>query len=282
MNMIKIVADSSTLYTRTEAEKIGLHSVPLNVTIDNKSYQDLEDITSDELIQMINEHKIPRTSQPSLGEKIDIYNELLSEGNEVIDITMAAGLSGTYHTALMAKDQCIDSNRVHVIDSMTLCGPHRYLVDTALEMVKNGSTVQEILAMIEKARQTDISFLLPVDFDFLVRGGRIRGVAAKIGGMLKIIPVLIKGEEGNGLDKFSISRTLKKAVDSVVTELKERNVDSTYHIYVTHAKNDELANRFVEKIKEKIENANITVYPLSPSFITQGGPGCVAIQAIKI
>ena len=282
MNMIKIVADSSTLYTRTEAEKIGLHSVPLNVTIDNKSYQDLEDITSDELIQMINEHKIPRTSQPSLGEKIDIYNELLSEGNEVIDITMAAGLSGTYHTALMAKDQCIDSNRVHVIDSMTLCGPHRYLVDTALEMVKNGSTVQEILAMIEKARQTDISFLLPVDFDFLVRGGRIRGVAAKIGGMLKIIPVLIKGENGNGLDKFSINRTLKKAVDSVVTELKERNVDSTYHIYVTHAKNDDLANRFVEKIKEKIENANITIYPLSPSFITQGGPGCVAIQAIKI
>lgn len=282
MNMIKIVADSSTLYTRTEAEKIGLHSVPLNVTIDNKSYQDLEDITSDELIQMINEHKIPRTSQPSLGEKIDIYNELLSEGNEVIDITMAAGLSGTYHTALMAKDQCIDSNRVHVIDSMTLCGPHRYLVDTALEMVKNGSTVQEILAMIEKARQTDISFLLPVDFDFLVRGGRIRGVAAKIGGMLKIIPVLIKGEGGNGLDKFSINRTLKKAVDSVVTELKDRNVDSTYHIYVTHAKNDDLANRFVEKIKEKIENANITVYPLSPSFITQGGPGCVAIQAIKI
>lgn len=282
MNMIKIVADSSTLYTRAEAEKIRLRSVPLNVSIDNKSYQDLEDITSDELIQMINEHKIPRTSQPSLGEKIDIYNELLNEGNEVIDITMAAGLSGTYHTALMAKDQCIDSNRVHVIDSMTLCGPHRYLVDTALEMVKNGSTVQEILAMIEKARQTDISFLLPVDFDFLVRGGRIRGVAAKIGGMLKIIPVLIKGEEGNGLDKFSISRTLKKAVDSVVTELKERNVDNTYHIYVTHAKNDELANRFVEKIKEKIENANITVYPLSPSFITQGGPGCVAIQAIKI
>lgn len=282
MNMIKIVADSSTLYTRTEAEKIGLHSVPLNVTIDNKSYQDLEDITSDELIQMINEHKIPRTSQPSLGEKIDIYNELLSEGNEVIDITMAAGLSGTYHTALMAKDQCIDSNRVHVIDSMTLCGPHRYLVDTALEMVKNGSTVQEILAMIEKARQTDISFLLPVDFDFLVRGGRIRGVAAKIGGMLKIIPVLIKGEGGNGLDKFSINRTLKKAVDSVVTELKDRNVDNTYHIYVTHAKNDDLANRFVEKIKEKIENADITVYPLSPSFITQGGPGCVAIQAIKI
>ena len=112
MNMIKIVADSSTLYTRAEAEKIGLHSVPLNVTIDNKSYQDLEDITSDELIQMINEHKIPRTSQPSLGEKIDIYNELLSEGNEVIDITMAAGLSGTYHTALMAKDQCITLSSV--------------------------------------------------------------------------------------------------------------------------------------------------------------------------
>ncbi len=279
--MIKIVSDSSTLYSCKEAEKIGLYTVPLNVSIDNHSYKDLEEITDTDLFKMIEEHKIPRTSQPSLGEKIDIYNKL-SEENEVIDITMASGLSGTYQTALIAKASCDHSDKVHVIDSMTLCGPHRYLVDTALEMVKNGSSVQDILHMIEESRKTDISFLLPVDFDYLVRGGRIKGVAAKIGGLLKIIPVLKKGDDGVGLEKHSINRTLKKAIDSVIDDLKANHIDDTYHFYITHAKNEDLANRFIQKIQETFNTKNIFTYPLSPSFITQGGPGCVAIQVIKI
>lgn len=279
--MIKIVTDSSTLYSVKEAEQIGLYSVPLNISIDSKSYQDFEEITDTDLYHMIDEHKIPRTSQPSLGEKIDLYNKL-SEENEVIDITMASGLSGTYQTALIAQGSCNHPDKVHVIDSMTLCGPHRHLVDIALEMASKGSSVQDILHMVEESRKTDVSYLLPVDFNYLVRGGRIKGVAAKIGGLLKIIPVLKKGEDGVGLEKHSISKTLKRAINSVIDDLKESNVDNSYYFYVTHAKNSELANTFVEKIKDTFNAEHIFVYPLSPSFITQGGPGCVAVQAIKI
>ncbi len=279
--MIKIVTDSSTLYSVKEAEQIGLYSIPLNISIDSKSYQDFEEITDKDLYHMIDEHKIPRTSQPSLGEKIDLYNKL-SEENEVIDITMASGLSGTYQTALIAQGYCNHPDKVHVIDSMTLCGPHRHLVDTALEMASKGSSVQDILQMVEESRKTDVSYLLPVDFNYLVRGGRIKGVAAKIGGLLKIIPVLKKGEDGVGLEKHSISKTLKRAINSVIDDLKECNVDNSYYFYVTHAKNSELANTFVEKIKDTFNAKHIFVYPLSPSFITQGGPGCVAVQAIKI
>lgn len=279
--MIKIVTDSSTLYSVKEAEQIGLYSVPLNISIDSKSYQDFEEITDKDLYHMIDEHKIPRTSQPSLGEKIDLYNKL-SEENEVIDITMASGLSGTYQTALIAQGSCNHPDKVHVIDSMTLCGPHRHLVDTALEMASKGSSVEDILHMVEESRKTDVSYLLPVDFNYLVRGGRIKGVAAKIGGLLKIIPVLKKGENGVGLEKHSISKTLKRAINSVIDDLKECNVDNSYYFYVTHAKNSELANTFVEKIKDTFNAEHIFVFPLSPSFITQGGPGCVAVQAIKI
>ncbi len=279
--MIKIVTDSSTLYSVKEAEQIGLYSVPLNISIDSKSYQDLEEITDEDLYHMIDEHKIPRTSQPSLGEKIDLYNKL-SEENEVIDITMASGLSGTYQTALIAQSSCNHPDKVYVIDSMTLCGPHRHLVDTALEMASKGFSVNDILHMVEESRKTDVSYLLPVDFNYLVRGGRIKGVAAKIGGLLKIIPVLKKGENGVGLEKHSISKTLKRAINSVIDDLKECNVDNSYYFYVTHAKNSELANTFVEKIKDTFNAEHIFVYPLSPSFITQGGPGCVAVQAIKI
>ena len=228
--MIHIISDSSTLYSIESAKKKGLSIVPLNISVDSQTYRDFEDITSTQLLTMIEEHKIPKTSQPSLGEKIDLYNKLSKDGDEVIDIAMASGLSGTYQTAMMAKD----------------------------------------------------SYLVPVDFQFLVRGGRIKGLAATLGGALKLIPILKKGVDGIGLDKFGVSRTYKKAVNMVVEDFKNNGFDSNYTFYISHAFNEDLAMMFEKKIKETFEGVKVVIYPLSPAFITQGGPGCVAVQAIKM
>lgn len=164
----------------------------MNITVDSQTYRDFEDITSTQLLTMIEEHKIPKTSQPSLGEKIDLYNELTKDGDEVIDIAMASGLSGTYQTAMMAKNSCDNPDLVHVVDSQTLCGPHRLMVDTALEMANNGANAKEIVKMIVQSRMQEESYLVPVDFQFLVRGGRIKGLVATLGGALKLIPILKK------------------------------------------------------------------------------------------
>lgn len=279
--MIHIISDSSTLYSVEQGKEKGIFIVPLNITVEDKSYRDFEDITSTQLLTMIEEHKIPRTSQPSLGEKIDLYNQLGKEA-QIIDITMASGLSGTYQTAMMAKESCEHPENVHVIDSQTLCGPHRLMVETALEMAKTGSSAKDIVKMIVASRMQEFSFLVPVDFQFLVRGGRIRGMAATLGGALKLIPILKKGKKGVGLDKFGVSRTYKKAVKMIVEDLKKEGIDSKYTFYITHAFNEELALLFEKQIKENFVQAKVRMYPLSPSFITQGGPGCVAVQAIKM
>lgn len=279
--MIHIISDSSTLYSVEQGKEKGIFIVPLNITVEDKSYRDFEDITSTQLLTMIEEHKIPRTSQPSLGEKIDLYNQLGKEA-QIIDITMASGLSGTYQTAMMAKESCEHPENVHVIDSQTLCGPHRLMVETALEMAKTGSSAKDIVKMIVASRMQEISFLVPVDFQFLVRGGRIRGMVATLGGALKLIPILKKGKKGVGLDKFGVSRTYKKAVKMIVEDLKKEGIDSKYTFYITHAFNEELALLFEKQIKENFVQAKVRMYPLSPSFITQGGPGCVAVQAIKM
>lgn len=278
--MISIVSDSSTLYSVEEGKKIGLSIVPLNITVNDKSYRDFEDITDRELLQMIQENKIPRTSQPSLGEKVDIYNTLSQKG-EVIDITMASGLSGTYQTALLAKNACDDPDKIHVIDSLTLCGPHRYLVNLALEMAAGNHTVSEIIDCIEEKKKHEISFLIPIDFEFLVRGGRLNGMAGVLGGLLKLMAVMKKGENGKGLDKFSVCRTSLKVAHDIIEEMKREGVDSTYEFFITHADNLKLAKKLKEKLLDTFPEAIIHVYPLSPSFITQGGPGCVAVQAIQ-
>ena len=95
--MISIVSDTSTLYSISEGKEIGLSIVPLNITVDDKSYKDFEDITDHQLLKMIEENKVPRTSQPSLGEKIDIYNELLKKG----EVIVVVGPSGCGKSTLL-------------------------------------------------------------------------------------------------------------------------------------------------------------------------------------
>ncbi|WP_273477096.1 DegV family protein [Faecalicoccus acidiformans] len=279
--MLQIVTDSSTLYSIREGEEKGITVCPLHVNIDGKSYRDFEDLTSTKLLKFIQEKKVPSTSQPSIGEKIDTYNRLSEEG-EVLDITMAQGLSGTYDNALLAKSQCDHPEKIHILNSKTLCGPHRSLVDRAIKMKEAGASLEEIKTELEKARETDISFLIPFDFQFLLRGGRVRQIEAGLGGLLKLIPVMKRQEDGTVLVKFTVTRTFKKALRSILEEFDKRNVTDAYTFYITHAFNDELAFAAQKMLREKYPEAKIVIYPLSPTFITQGGPGCIAIQTIKI
>lgn len=279
--MLQIVTDSSTLYSIREGEEKGITVCPLHVNIDGKSYRDFEDLTSTKLLKFIQEKKVPSTSQPSIGEKIDTYNRLSEEG-EVLDITMAQGLSGTYDNALLAKSQCDHPEKIHILNSKTLCGPHRSLVDLAIKMKEAGASLEEIKTELEKARETDISFLIPFDFQFLLRGGRVRQIEAGLGGLLKLIPVMKRQEDGTILVKFTVTRTFKKALRSILEEFDKRNVTDAYTFYITHAFNDELAFAAQKMLREKYPEAKIVIYPLSPTFITQGGPGCIAIQTIKI
>ena len=277
--MIKIVADSSTLYSKSEGEEKGIIIAPLAVTINGNTYKEFEDIRTKEFIDIINEGHIPASSQPSIGEVLDIYDQYPDD--EIINISMADGLSGTYNSACVAKGMAANQERIEVINSKTLCGPHRYLVNLAVELVKQGKTKQEIVDEINKALEDTKSYLIPHDFDFLVRGGRISSLVGKIGSAIKLVPVMTLAEDKQSLVKFTTKRTFKKAIAKIVEEMIECGVDSNCKIYISHACIDELAEEAKNIILNNIENADIEINLLSPVFTTQGGPGCVSIQYIR-
>lgn len=279
--MVQIISDSSTLYSKAEGEAIGLEISPLSIMINGENYREFETITSEELIAKIEKGGIPSSSQPPIGEKIDLYNHYGANG-EVIDITIAQGLSGTYDTALSAKEICDYAANITVFNSQTLCGPQRTLTDAALKMAKEGMSREAIVKMLEESAKTDVSFLIPFDFAFLQRGGRLSKAAAGLGGLLKLIVCMRKSDDGKTLEKHSINRTLKKAFASIIDELKKREVDETYHFAISHAINPEMADKMKEELLRHYPKADIKIYTLSPAFITQGGPGCCALQTIKI
>lgn len=275
--MVQILSDSSTLYSVSEGKDVGLVVVPLSVQINNKSYREFEDISSKEFLKIITEGHIPTSSQPSIGEKEEAYNAV---NGEVIDLTMADGLSGTYQSAVIAKDMSNNPERIHVINTRTLCGPHRYIVNKALKLASEGKGVKEILSGIENSINVGRSFLIPYDFAFLKRGGRLSPLAATLGGLLRIIPILELSEDGKSLLKFGVKKTYKKAVMDIIEVMKNDGVDDSYDVSISHAGNDEWTDITIDLIKKEL-GINVSVYDLSPAFITQGGPGCVAIQYCK-
>lgn len=277
--MIKILSDSSTLYSIKEGQANNIDIAPLQVTINNKTYTEFEDIDSKQLIDLINEGHVPKSSQPSIGKVLELYQRYPED--EIINISMADGLSGTFQSAYTAKNLDENSERIEVINSKTLCGPHRYLVDLAVKLVEKGYTKERIIKDIKELIESSKSFLIPNDFDFLVRGGRLSPIVGKIGSAIKLVPVLSLSKDGTTLENFATTRSFKKAMAKICDYLHELKVDDSYKIYITHGFSENLAKEAKEILLNKIKNADIVTRILSPAFITQGGPGCVAIQVIK-
>lgn len=277
--MIKIVSDSSALYSKKDGQDRGISIIPLIVNIDGNEYSEYEDINTKELVSMIKEGDIPVTSQPSIGEVLNVYDE--DEDCEIINISLADGLSGTYNSACIAKEMAKNPNRIDVINSGTLCGPQKYLVNLAVKLVELGTSKKEIVKEINKLKEETKSFLIPNDFDYLVRGGRLSPIVGKIGGMIKLVPIMTLAEDKKSLIKYTTKRTFKKAIQEIVEYMIDNGVNSDFKIYVSHACNDELSNIAKNIILENIENADIEINLLGPVFTSQGGPGCVSIQYIK-
>ena len=276
--MVQIITDSSTLYKPEEAKALGFEAVPLCVNVGDFEGRDLL-IDMKDYYDRIKKGGIPKSSQPPIGDVFDMYEKY--QGDEIINISMADGLSGTYQSACSAKEMLDDGSKVTVINSKTLCGPHRYMVEKAQAMKEAGCSAKEIIEWVKKIREKSESFLIPQDFDFLRRGGRLTPVAAALGSVLKLKPVMTLTEDCMKLDKFAVKRTMKSAVDAVIAHLKTRNLDSRHILYISHADALEDANKIYKQIKETFADLEIKIMDLSPVFVAQGGPQCVAIQYIE-
>ena len=276
--MVQIITDSSTLFTEEEAKAMGIEVLPLCVNIGDLEGRDLQ-IDMEDFYDRIEKGGIPKSSQPPIGEVMDTYEKYPDA--EIINIAMADGLSGTYQTACGAREMVDNKENITVINSKTLCGPHRYMVKKAQQMKQAGKTAKEIIAWLEKAKESHESFLIPQDFAFLRRGGRLTPVAATFASTLTLKPIMTQVEEGRRLDKYAIKRNMKQAVGAVIERLKKRGVDAKHIIYVSHANALEDAKKVMEQLKEHFIDAEIELLELGAAFVTQGGPKCIAIQYIE-
>jgi DegV family protein with EDD domain len=168
-----------------------------------------------------------------------------------------------------------------VVNTRTLCGPHRYLVETAIRMAQENASVEEICKMLQEKMDTAKSFLVPADFDYLRRGGRLSPLVSYVGQAAGLMPIMTQTEDGCRLAVASIRRGFNHTLKFIEKALQKHGVGAGWRVYITHAAAPQLAQKAMETLRETFPDCVFEVYPLSPAFITQGGPGCMAVQVIK-
>ena len=277
--MVRIVSDTSTLYSSKQAREAGFAVSPLSVTINGSTYREFDEISSEDFVAIIRQGHLPVSSQPAVGEVVDVYESCGED--EVLNIAMAAGLSGTYDSAVAAAGIAANSEKITVINSRTLCGPHRYLVEKALEWAKAGESLKEICRKVNERMDTGKSFLMPADFEYLRRGGRLSPLVSYVGQVVNLTPVMTQTEDGRRLTIAGVRRGFGQGVKFVCKALEKHGVGKGWRVYISHAGVLGEAEKALKELVKAFPEAVCEILPLSPAFITQGGPGCMAIQVIR-
>ncbi|WP_062356603.1 DegV family protein [Bacillus kwashiorkori] len=276
MTKIKVVTDSTVDLNKEIIQKYEIHVLPLQINLEGKTYLDREDITPTEFIEkMKTADELPKSSQPSLGSFIKLYNELTSDGSEVISIHLSSGLSGTVRTAETAAKQC--NGKVTVVDSLYISKGLAFQVIEAATMAKKGHSMAEIIDRLNVVRKSTRLFVVVDTLENLMKGGRIGKAKALIGSLLNIKPIatLEEGVYSPIANARSHGQVVKQLVKHLVEDTNGKIIKG---IGITHADGKDLAIRLKEKILELYENLEILIEDTTPIISTHTGPGAIGFM----
>lgn len=283
MKKIAIVTDSNSGITQEMGKTMGIHVIPMPFFIDGELF--LEDITltQEEFYKRLGEDSDISTSQPSPGEVMECWDELLKEYDEIVHIPMSSGLSSTCHAAQSLSQEY--EGKVCVVDNQRISVTQKQSVEDAIVLRDAGKSASEIKEILE-AEKLQASIYITVDtLKYLKKGGRVTPAAAALGTVLNLKPVLqIQGEK---LDAFSkvrgwkaAKRTMLKAIEK---DLNDRFADVRKDMVLgmAYTCSKEEAQEWKQEIAEKFPEYEIVEGPLSLSVACHIGPGAMAVTCMK-
>lgn len=278
---IAVITDSGSGLTKAEANALGIFLLPLQIIDNEKVYLDGYDIHLEEVFQMIREGKMMKTSLPPLGMSEALFEELKNEGyDHGIFIPLTSGLSSTMGNVKMIAKQ--NDFPLTCIEGYTTCYIEQYLAIAAKQLVDEGLPLEAIVQRLENSVAHSNTLIIPDDLDHLKRGGRLTPLAAALGGMLKIKPVLKLNKSSEGkIDTFSKVRTMSKAMKVAVDTFIGEGIEADYILVVLHTDAKQQAEELRALYLDRYPNNDTVFGFIGPVISVHTGIGCVGIQYIK-
>ncbi|MDK7282541.1 DegV family protein [Staphylococcus pettenkoferi] len=278
MTKYKIVTDSTSDLPQSFLQQHDVHVIPLNITIDQTSYTDQLDITSDEFLKRLEAGADTKTSQPAIGQFIETYDTLGADGSKIISIHMTSKLSGTYQTAVQASH--MSDSDVTVVDSQSISFGLGYQIKHLIEWTRQGLTVDEILKKIRHLQDNTKLFVVIGQLSQLIKGGRISKTKGLIGNMIKIKPIgtLIDGR----LEMIHNSRTQKSVIQFLKKEVHQFiEGHQLKSIGIAHANIIEFVDKIKAQFKEEFQFDDFDVNTTTTVISNHTGQGAIGFVVVR-
>jgi DegV family protein with EDD domain len=276
MPKIAWITDTTASLNNEFIEKYSIHIVPLHLIIDQVSYKETIDITEKDFYdRMKSENGKFQTSQPSLGDFVDLYKKLKNEYDFGIAIHASSTLSGTYQTSKMAAEMA--DFKLYAIDSQTGSYPLSFLITKGIELVEQGLEINEVIYQLEAIREHTRLYLVPSNLDQLHKSGRVSGSQKIIASLFNIKPVL-SIEEGAAKIKEKV-RTEKKSLCWLVNKLKEDLENKTVRkVAIVHANDLQRATAFEKFVHETVPEIKTEILMLITVAGVHTGVGTLGLS----
>jgi DegV family protein with EDD domain len=281
MPPVAVATDSTHYLPRELADREGIHQVSLYVGWKDQPVRELEMGGFDAFYERLRtDTELPTTSQPSIGDFLAVWEPLLQDGQDVVSIHLAGGISGTYEAARQAHGLLAErglGERVEVIDSESACGGAGLLALAACAAARGGADKDAVVAHVREARKAlKIWFCLDT-LDYLRRGGRIGKAQAWLGGTLKIKPILSLEYEIVPVERV---RTAGRAFERMVDYARELHDGGSDGWVVQHIQAPEQAQRLIDRCREIFDTEPLFTSEVGPVIGTYTGPGLIGVGAV--
>ncbi len=276
---IKIVTDSTSDLDKDTAKNLSVEVVPLNVHFGDEIYKDGIEINSDDFFdKLINGTVFPKTSQPSVGEFIDVYEKLGNDGSDIISIHISDQLSGTINSARQAAKHLEGKIKVHIIDSKQISISLGLITISAATAVKEGKTLNEVLDLIESLIARSHVFTALDTLEYLEKGGRIGKAKSLVGKILNFKPII--GSANGIIDAFGRGRSNTACM--IKLEELVKSTGEIESIGIVYSTDKSLADKFSEQITQnlKLEKPPKS-YQIGPVIGVYGGPNVIGVGIIS-
>ncbi|MDA1036431.1 MAG: DegV family protein [Chloroflexi bacterium] len=273
---VKVVTDSTADLPEEIVKDLDVTVVPLLVLFGQETYKDGVEITREEFFnRLVNGMVLPRTSQPSVGDFVEVYKKLTEQGHEIVSVHVSEKLSGTLNSARLAAEQ-VPGAKIEIDDSATAALGLGLVAKATAEAAQEGKSQAEVAAFAREASgKTDVFFVVET-LEYLQKGGRIGKAQALIGGLLSIKPILtVKDGEVHPHEKV---RTRAKAV-AKLCEIAEQNAPYA-EVGIIHEAQGEAVDTLLDRLKP-LSSKPVTASKIGAVVGVYTGPGVIGVALRK-
>jgi DegV family protein with EDD domain len=278
-----VVADTTSYLPPELIDKHDVRLVSLYVGIEGEQEKESEiDDLAAFYERLRASDKQVTTSQPSVGDFISVYEPLLADGKEIISIHLSSGISGTYESAMQARERLTadgkGGERIVVCDSRTGCGGMGLMILGAANVAERGGNAAEANEAAQRLRE-ELKIWFAVDtLDYLRRGGRIGAARHWIGTTLKIKPILTLEDEITPIERV---RTRTRAFERLLDYARQRHEDGADAWVVQHVQDPENAQRMVDACRPIFGNDPVFTSEVGPVIGAHVGPGLLGVGGVS-